>query len=341
MRDSEEGLTKVERRLLSELRAFRATMPAEPLAGAGPQSQSRQRGPRSRAKERHGRLQQIQNTAVAGALLAVLVLILVHTLSSPTPTLAATPKPLAYHTPLPGAPSGRQELLNLAAAAARQRTARTNHPRYAYTKTRGWYLDSRIGAGSTTSAVVPSTTESWLAPDGSGRMRTVAEEPGDHRYVDDFKLAGGHALLRLSRDEAVLARELARGHPRSDGPVERFVALSDLANRQPIPAAVESVILRLLASTPGLINSGTVTDRAGRPGVAVSLDSAYTGLPNRYTWTFDRHTGALLGEEDMLIGNTGKLNVRRGAVVSYTTFLPSGWVANTSSQRRSPPRWRS
>jgi hypothetical protein len=52
------------------------------------------------------------------------------------------------------------------------------------------------------------------------------------------------------------------------------MALTDLARQQPIPAHVESAILRLLAHTPGLINHGSVIDRAGRPGVLRLLASA-------------------------------------------------------------------
>ena len=57
---------------------------------------------------------------------------------------------------------------------------------------------------------------------------------------------------------------------------------------------------------PGLINHGSVIDRAERPGGAISLDSAYTSTRplTRYTWIFDRHTGKLLGDEETLISHT-------------------------------------
>jgi hypothetical protein len=275
---------------------------------------------------------RIQNAVVAVAVLAVSAVLIQHALGGTTGALAVTPRPLAYHAPPVGAASGREELLNLAAAAASQPVTPTAHSRYAYTKTRSWYLHSRIAGGSTTSVAVPSTTESWFAANGSGRVHRVTKEPNGSRYVDDFNATRGPPIVRLSTDEPVLARQLARGHPASDGPVERFVALTDLAGQQPIPAHAESAILRLLARTPGLINSGSATDRAGRPGVAVSLESAYTGLLTRYTWLFDRHTGKLLGDEETLIGKPGRLDVRTGSVLGSTTFLTSGWVTNTSSR---------
>jgi hypothetical protein len=64
------------------------------------------------------------------------------------------------------------------------------------------------------------------------------------------------------------------------------MALTDLARQQPIPAHVESAILRLLAHTPGLINHGSVIDRAGRPGVlraasALRLKNVRSAVPLR------------------------------------------------------------
>ncbi len=195
--------------------------------------------------------------------------------------------------PTPGSPTGQHVLLNLATAAARQPVPPSDHPRYAYIKTRGWYLNSRIDGHLETSTVIPTTTTSWLAPDGSGRVITAADKPGSTPSVitDIHPRAGHHPLLQLTTNKATLAHEMARGHPRSDGPVEQFVALTDLASREPIPGDVQALILRQVAKIPGLANSGTVTDRAGRSGVAVSLESSYTGLPTRYTWIFDPKHG--------------------------------------------------
>jgi hypothetical protein len=317
-----DPLTGVETRILDELLRYhtaRSQTPAHELLA-----------PRS-VRQPMGRRRMIETAVVWTAILVVGVVLVVRVAGRGGSALAAIPAPLHFVTPGPGAPSGRQELLRLARAAARQPATPSDHPRYAYTETRGWYLDSSIGGGHTSSWIANDSSQSWLAPDGSGRGRTVRQEPDGSRNVDDFRDPAGHPLLRLSTDEAVLARQIARGWPMRDGPVERFVALTDLTGEQPIGAHAESTMLRLLARTPGLINSGTVIDRAGRHGVAVSLNSAYTGLPTRYTYIFDPHTGRLLGEEETLTGNTGKLNVPTGSVISYTTYLASGWVATTSS----------
>lgn len=323
MSDTDQSLSKVERRLLDELLRFRAALPADPPAWAASST------PLGRAQKRRGR--RLQNAVLAVACAALAVVIAAHELSGPSVTLAATPKPLAYHSPTRDARAGRQELLALAAAAARQPPTATTHPRYAYTKTMGWYLGTRVDGQATTSVVVPSTTQSWAAPNGRTHVHRVLRRPDGSRYVDDFTVSNGPAPVQLSTNGAVLERQLAVGHPLSDGPVEKFTALTDLAARQPISPGAESAILRLLARIPGLINRGSVIDRAGRPGVAVALDSSYSGLLTRYTWIFDPHTGALLGDEETLI-DAGKLHVRTGSIIAYTTFLVSGWTASAPSR---------
>lgn len=327
MNDPDRRLSKVERRLLDELLAFRAALPADPPLEVARPARVRP------ARRRHGR--RIQNAAVAVACLALAGVIVAHGLSGSMVTLAATPKPLAYHAPARDALSGRQELLNLAAAAARQPAAAIRHPRYAYTKTMGWYLGTRVDGHATTSVVIPSTTQSWAAPDGRTHVHRVTSRPDGSRYVDDFTYRTGPVPQQLSTNEAVLARQLAVRHPLSNDPVEKFVALTDLAAVQPISPGAESAILRLLARTPALVNRGSVIDRAGRPGVAIALDSSYSGLLTRYTWIFDPRTGALLGNEEMLI-DPGRLHVRSRSIIAYTTFLASGWSSSASSPPQGP-----
>jgi hypothetical protein len=135
----------------------------------------------------------------------------------------------------------------------------------------------------------------------------------------------------LSTDPRVLARQLEIAHSPTIGPVGQFVALRDLALQQPIPQSIESTALRVLADNPDVSYDGSVVDRAGRPGLAVSLTSAYSGVPTRYALIFDR-TGRLLWEEETLIGDPRKLNVRSPSVIGYTTFLASGDVATTDTR---------
>lgn len=314
-----ETLTPVEQRLLDELLRYHAARSCgETIADA---SYAQTRSFQQPLRPSHA----AQNLVVFAAIAVVGLLLLVRAIGTSTGlALAETPPPLHYVPAGPAAPSGRALLLQLAATAASQR-APTSTGEYAYVKTVGWYLT--LGQGSGAGSTFPQTTESWLRPNGSGRVINTTGS-GSARTVNDLHVGSGPRLFKLSTDLRVLAQQLAVGHPQSDGPQERLVAFTDTASQQPIPPAAEAAILRLIAETPDLVNRGTVTDRAGRPGVAVSLDA--TQLGNEYTLIFSSQTGQLLDSEQTAIGNTANRHVRPGAVVAYTTIISAGYTTNTT-----------
>ena len=345
---SEPGtLTKVQQRLLHEVLAYRDGMSNDTAATES--GGHRNTSAPDRALQyggHHGWRSWLKRPSLGGVLIAVclaaLVFVLVGTRSG-SRVLAATPPPLSYH--VDSTQSGRAVLLSLAAVAARQPVrSRPASGRFAYVKYVGWYLDVRVsGATATSTFAPPIVSEAWTRPDGYGRvirrratggLRVTGSTRGP--IVEDFTIPskGGHAfpLLRLSTDPTVVARQLNAGDPPNwREPLVRFDLLYELKLEQPVPSNVESTILRVLATSPGLINSGTVVDRAGRPGVAVSLDSrdppGVSGSPRmRYTLIFSPSTGSLLGEEETVIANPGKLDVHRGAVVEYTVYLSSSYV---------------
>jgi hypothetical protein len=198
-------------------------------------------------------------------------------------------------------------------------------------KREGWHLAAQVPGQTVSSRVLPTSTESWLKPDGSGRILTITSTVNGSR-IDDEAIPAGEPLLPLSRAKAVQARRLALADVGSAASGGQFAAIINLADRQQIPPAVQAAILRLLARIPGLINAGTVTDRDGRPAVAVSLDSAYTGVMVSYTLILDQGTGRLLEADQTLIGDPNKLDVQQGSILAYTTFLASGDVANTTTR---------
>jgi hypothetical protein len=276
----------------------------------------------------------IQNAVVGIALLAELIALIGHPLFGwgPEPKVyEATPRPLVYTAPVP--PSGHAILLALAAAAARQPVpARAAPPSYAYVERETWHLAARASGQPVSSRALPALIESWLKPDGSGRLLTVTST-GRRSRIDDETITAAAPLPRLTANEAALADALMPGHVGHTVPAAEFVAITTVADRQPIPPPVQAALLRLLARLRGLINSGTVIDRDGRPGAAVSLDSAYTGVMTGYTLIFDQLTGGLLDAEQTLIGNPPpSLDVQAGAILAYTTFLASGHVISTTAR---------
>jgi hypothetical protein len=267
---------------------------------------------------------------VAAAILAEFVLIIGHPLFGwGAKSYAATPRPLVYGAALP--PSGDAVLLALSAAAARQPApAPSGRTQYAYVRREWWRLAARRSGKPPPAKVLPTVTQSWTAPDGAGRILRITAHPGASR-TEDATVAAGHPLPGLSTRPAVLVGRFGFGYPTSTPPAGEFVRFADLADSQPVPPAVEATILRLLARIPDVVNSGTVTDRAGRPGVAVSLQSDYTGTEILYTLIFATATGQILEADETLTGDPGALDVPQGSVIAYTTFLASSRVAGTTA----------
>jgi hypothetical protein len=172
---------------------------------------------------------------------------------------------------------------------------------YAYVKVRSW----RLRAHGAQRKVLGATLASW---------RTRSQLPA----------------LRGSRAAAV--QLVAAGSRGGDwAPGWEFADLAGLARSQPIPGADEAVLLRQLATIPGIVNDGTTTDRAGRAGDAVSLDSSYSGEPITYTLIFAPATGALLESDETLAGPPHRLNALKGSVVAFTTILSSGYVSSRTA----------
>jgi len=226
--------------------------------------------PRSDALSRPRRL---QNLVIAVALLAELVALIGHPLFGwgPTrPTYAATPAPLDLSPPLP--PSGAGVLIHLAAVAAeRSAVVAARHGTYAYVKREAWQLAPQRSGHAPPSRVVPIIIESWRdLSGGTGRVVTVTRESRTGTSPPRVSAPSGAPLPALALSAVALVRRLQAAAPAGAGPATGFLGLAGLADVRPIPPAVEAAILRLLARAPGAINSGTVTDRAGRPGAAVT-----------------------------------------------------------------------
>jgi hypothetical protein len=307
---------------------------------------------------------------VAAAVLAVGVVspLDVPFLGRGTPALAATPPLLSFDRS--GMPDAKALLERLAGKAAVQPPA-PGSGRFDYVQVQAWSLDSAIGGGRTTSALVPTLSETWTAPDGSGRSRTVrghaeVERVGSKETLKAVLAGTGAAevtvfgeggtsklplidLSRLSTDPRVLAKQLLRNEgtlsydPDPAGaPVwfQRVQNVSALYRRQVVPPRLQAALLRVLATTPGLVVLGRGHDRVGRAVVAVGFDSTAHGRPARYQLLFDPGSGALRGVEEAVITllvnpQTGRdyLNVRIPALVASETILASGHTRDD----RTPP----
>jgi hypothetical protein len=266
----------------------------------------------------------VLTTAVAGV--ALLVAGLVFTLRPDSTAHALATPPLLSYEPVGQTDAAR--LLHEIADRTQALPDDTGSGRYTYTNRKGWHLHSTVLGRSVTSEVVPEEVETWFADDGSGRRRLSATLPGGEVQADDERWEAGHGKLSrrdpLPVEAALLEAELARTNPAANGPAQRIVAVTDYNLERPVEPALRAALLRYLAATPTITITGKVTDRAGRQGIGFHVDSAYSGLPSRYTVIVDPGNGQLLAREDVLTTSAGALNVPIPSVKGYTVFQSAG-----------------
>lgn len=246
---------------------------------------------------------------------------------------AATPAALHY-TPVGGASAST--MLHRIADRTEQRHDSVGQGSYTMVEMQSWDLWTRVDGQQTSSTVIPQVARTWRAVDGSGRVETIALTPeGRHRTVQTYQpgqLATMWAPGSLSDNPPVLTKQLTQGHPTQNGPAERFVAVADAYRAMPLTSPVRAAMLRYLAATPGITLTGRTTDRAGRTGIAFSVQSDLSGLPTRYTMVIDATTGRLLDSEQTLTTTAGKLNVAVPSVISYTLYLRSKYTSTDGSR---------
>jgi hypothetical protein len=114
---------------------------------------------------------------------------------------------------------------------------------------------------------------------------------------------------------------LARDHPIAElGDAEVLVAVADAYRAGELSPAQRAAMFSVVASRRGVEALGRVTDRAGRSGYALSVESDHSGLPTRYTAIFDPASGRLLDLEQTLTRTAGALNVPVPSTIAYTVF---------------------
>ena len=224
---------------------------------------------------------------------------------------AATPPALTFpQQPGPPAAKALHQLATHVRALPRQ-----SIPDVIYIKTQGWYLNFRDAGASGRSGIEGTTTEEWISRGSEVTSRTGG-------IVDQGSSTVMWPNTTFSSDPTTLCNQLSQGHPiEKIGVPELFVAIGDLYREANPDPGVRAAILDLLSREKRVTTDGTMTDRVGRQGVGFSVNTAYSGLPERLTLIFDQQSGALLDSEEMLTKTAGALNVQIPAVTAYTTFL--------------------
>jgi hypothetical protein len=279
--------------------------------------------------------------AAALSVLAAVLLVQFNPIGAAPAAQAATPPLLAYD---PVAGTAQDALRSLASKVRAVQVPATADGDIRYTRISGWNLNTRIDGQLVTSVVLPEVRETWRALDGSGRQRVAPGEPvypsDDARRdwqseaaalrVRDGRVGPGEIANmypeQLSTDQVLLRDQLAAGHPAENGAYELLVAVADLYREQLPEPSVRAALLDVLSETADLQLLGETVDRLGRPGLAVAVQSADSGLPTLHSLIFDQRSGVLLAAEQMLTETAGRLNVAVPSVISYTLYEAHGRV---------------
>lgn len=193
-------------------------------------------------------------------------------------------------------------------------------------------------------ALVPTTTETWIAADGSGLVRRT---PGVPRFTpvnrERWKASGsprltggpsskefgpgqlGRPLQGLPTDPETLMETLSQRARRSQVPaeVELFVLIGDLLRRPLASAQLREALFTTAAMIEGIDLLGSIKDPVGREGVGLAMTTDYAGLRERWVLIFDPRTSALLSEERLLVQETGSPVPIRSTVELAQGKVPS------------------
>jgi hypothetical protein len=211
-------------------------------------------------------------------------------------------------------------------------------------------------------ALVPESREIWIKPDGSGRIIESRGEPiwfgpadrtawqaagspdlrgkpySDTRFgptppgADRSVPQAGPGSLYYQDIDSIptdvgALRRLIDGRAAAMGSAtdyERFTIVGDLLRETVAAPKVRAALYRVAAGLGGIDLIGSITDRTGRTGTAVSMTGAQSsrGLERRIL-IFDPQSSVLLAEEDVLLNKLDSLDAQPPIVIGYDTYLVS------------------
>lgn len=268
---------------------------------------------------------------VAAGAAAVLVIVLgvgigvVQNQASPT---AGTPallhfKPIARETPM-------TLLSELARRAGAQPALTASGPyQYVHTSNYNLFIDQATDGDILQTGQRLTTRETWTASDGSGRI--LLTRPSQPEWVvDSSPSAAFNIPLRSAGSVDQLAEQLRNANQgRTTG--QWLTLVRQITFRQVITPPLQQALLTILTTLPDLALDGDVTDRAGRPGVAISAVDRSVSPSERVILVLDSDTGALLDAEQVAL-DAGDLPINPPATIGYTVWLNTGYTPDTGSR---------
>ncbi len=182
---------------------------------------------------------------------------------------------------------------------------------------RTWSLFTRIDDVDVRSRVVPQEITRAVDAEGSATITTrVSDDDGDER--ETVTQVREEPIEELPATLEQMRQRLEERNPSSAA--GRFNAVVETLLDQPAAPDSRAAILRYLAATPAVATVGDVEDRLGRSGTGFTVESDASGLPTRYLLVIDPRDGNVLGYEEMLTRDAGKLEVPIPSVIQYISW---------------------
>lgn len=287
-------------------------------------------------------------TIAAVAVVAAAVLIGSVVTSQPAAADPATPQLLPFtHGTRAGA------VATLTAAANNVRTQPDGAGPVNFSRVQEWALNVDVHRRHASTTLSTSIVETWYAPDGTTRMRETGRttSPLVGLSPQDNETSSSTSTTRPGEDSnrnagiPTGATAAVRNWLRANiGFPDDFSADvtygGDITERLSEGSATPpqiGALYRVLATLPGVFDAGTLTDRLGRPGHAVGIDTTGPGsLTTGIEYLIvDPTTGRPLEVEQVDGPNPPPgLHLRPGPIVAqFDILLDSRQVASLGAQR--------
>lgn len=277
------------------------------------------------APEPHrGRRHMAIYASVAAVVVALVVLIV--TVAVPRPSFAVTPPLL----PFGSTTATSSEVLSAMAATLHDSPGPT--PVIQAIRVQMWSLNV-VDAGDLPTIVVPEEVELMRASDGTRDVTVTAgvAYDGGGRPVEGGGAPRPGTVLRTEHQGAGEYPYQFPDPPPASVPEMRdylatFAGIPDAASADAYLVAIpqllmewqlapqqESALVGVLAELPDIEVAGTVTDRLGRDGVAITAPAA---ADHRHTLILSAETGQILSFETLYVGHD-RTDIPSPAVIAY------------------------
>jgi len=217
-------------------------------------------------------------------------------------------------------------LATLAQQASAQPQPPGNGP-YEYLHLHTWTLGTKSGTTGVVfdTRVVESDRELWFCDDGLDWYEEIRDGQRARWSGKQFKTAGRLPVVAGTDVDAIKSQLSSRQS--GGGGADWISFIAETWSRQTVTPAVQAAMLQVLSNAPDLIIEGTVTDRAGRDGIAVSaMESHNDNAVYCHILILDPATSAVLAAEKIALQALGK-PIKVPTTVSYTLWISTGYVA--------------